>query len=366
MDVSKLLNVLEDINNSDETKSDLIATLIQNIASNLTTEITTTVEKIRNEFNNSSINDYNSSNLEILSKIGANKFIGKLGLIEFEKVLTANTYNTQKTVENLQKYLTERKDFAELVSKTEENLTTLKFKSYYHVNDKFEVGLLMPTEYTNKKIKTITKELNHWDKVFKTLKELSGENPEDTELNFVSNGSLQFFIDNPAQSATCLAIAIERIVKVYKNILEIRTTREKLKELGINTAEQKSIEKQEKEIFTKEMDKISSEIIKEFASKSIENERLNELKIAMNGHVRYIAKCIDGGMTIEITPPIMTGLNTEKETEENKEEIKQIKTNYDKTLKQVEIVQKSMETLKSIGSIGMDIIGFLGEGDKSE
>jgi hypothetical protein len=64
MDVSKLLNVLEDINNSDETTSDLIETLIQNITSNLTTEITTTVEKIRNEFNYSSINDYNSSNLE--------------------------------------------------------------------------------------------------------------------------------------------------------------------------------------------------------------------------------------------------------------------------------------------------------------
>ena len=47
------------------------------------------------------------------------------------------------------------------------------------------------------------------------------------------------------------------------------------------------------------------------------------------------------------------------------QEIKQIKTNYDKTLKQVEIVQKSMETLKTIGSIGMNIIGFLGEGDKT-
>ena len=142
-------------------------------------------------------------------------------------------------------------------------------------------------------------------------------------------------------------------------------TREKLKDLGLPAAEQKTIEKQEKEHLSKELEKVSAELIKEFAIKKIESGRLNELKVAVKGHVIYMAKCIDNGITIEVNPPEITepDILSEDETDENKAEVKKAKIDYDKKLKQIEIVQKSMDTVKTIGKFGIDITKFLTNGD---
>jgi hypothetical protein len=64
-----------------------------------------------------------------------------------------------------------------------------------------------------------------------------GELTEDTEIELVSTGTLEFFINNSPVIGTALALTIEKIIKVYKNIVEIRQARQKLKELGIPLAE---------------------------------------------------------------------------------------------------------------------------------
>ena len=369
MDASKLKNVLADLTgDSDKTITDTLNTLTNNISANQTTEISANFEKLKSYFTESVVNEYSPSNFEIFKSIDAVDYFGNTGLNKIESILNENSFNVQKTVTDLQAYAKKRTDFLALVKNTNSNLEKLNIDNHFHNDDVFEIGLLIPSELTKKKIKNLTKELNHWDKVFKTLKELTGESPDDTEINFVSNGSLQFFIENSAQIGACLAVAVERVVKLYKNIIEIRAAKEKLKELGVSTGEQKTIEKQEKELFNKEIEKISLELVKEFAAKNIDQGRVNEIKVALKGHITYIAKCIDGGMTIEVNPP---EIEKPKElddtaTAEEKAENKKLKATYDKTLKQIEIVQKSMETIKTIGKTGVDIVKYLTDGEATD
>ncbi|NHM04311.1 hypothetical protein [Flavobacterium celericrescens] len=364
MDASKLLHVLNDLSETDESYiQELIQNLKSYIRNNNSDEITNTIQEIKNEIKLSTIEKYNKSDFEILEKIGGRNYYGKWGEYTLDDILTINSYNVNKTIEDLQEYADDRKDFTDRIERVLDDLNELGIKIHKPSGNNFEIGLLMPDSYTHKKIPFITKDLNRWDKIFKTFKELNGETPDDSELNFVSNGSLQFFIDNSPEVAVCLAVAIERIVNIYKKITEIRVTRLKLKELGINTTEQKSIEKQEKEILNNEIDKISLDIIKDFATKNIEKGRINELKIAVKGHVTYIAKCVDGGMTIEINSP---EVNEPKTDGKAASEANKLKTDYDKILKQVELTQKSMDVLKTIGKTGIDIVKYLGNGNAED
>lgn len=361
MDTSKLLHVLKDLNTSDETNiQELLANLTRYIRSNDSANITSTISELEAELDIEVINKYNQSDIEILEKIGGKYYFGSWGKYRLNNLLTDHSYDLTKTIDGLGEYATERKEFSDRITQVYDDLVELNIKVHKPAGNIFEVGLLMPTKYTHQKIPFITKELNRWDKIFKTFKELTGETPEDTEINFVSNGSLQFFIDNSPEVAVCLAVTIERVVNVYKKIIDIRVTRLKLKDLGVSISEQKSIEKQEKEILNKEIDKIALDIIKEFALKSIDTGRTNELKIAVKGHVTYIAKCIDGGMTIEINPP---AIDLPKNLSD-KEDGKKIKADYDKILKQIEVAQKSMDVLTSIGKTGIDIVKYLTDGEK--
>jgi hypothetical protein len=367
MDVSKLKNVIADlVNENEEADIQQMNNLVSLISSNQSVEIISSIKKINNSFDLSIVNTYSPSNIKILTEIGGLDYFGENAKQIINKILNGNSYNLQKVISDLQNYLNKRTEFLATLKLTDENLKKLNIENHYHDDYTFEIGILMPSEFTHKKINKITKELNHWDKVFKTLKELVGEPVEDTEINFVSNGSLQFFIDNSKEISSCLALTIVGIVKLYKDIVEIRLAKEKLKKLGVSSGEQKTIEKQEKDYFTKQIDKISLDIIKDFANKNIEPGRLNEIKIAMKGHVTYIARCIDNGLTIEIIPPELSEPTIPKEDESNKSQVKEIKDNYDDALKKIEIVQKSMETMKTIGQTGMDIMKFLTHKDDEE
>lgn len=372
MDTEKLLNVITDLDNEEESSSinSLLKTFVSHINASQSAEIISTENSLKELFEQSRVNDYVSSNIEIMQTIGAKDYFGMAAYEKIKFILNNNTYNIPKTAEDLRNYINEREGFVTVLQETKKNLEFLNFASYYPEGDNYQIGLLLPDEYTHNKIATITKDLNKWDKVIKTLKELVGEPTDDTEINFVSNGTLEFFINNSPAVGMALAFAVERIVKVYKNIVEIRQARDKLKTLGLPATEQKTLEKQEKEHFSKELEKVSIDLVKEFAAKKIESGRFNELKIAIKGHVVYMAKCIDNRITIEINPPELQEPKAPSEdgTIEEKKEAKKAKVDYDKKLKEIDIVQKSMDTIKTIGKFGIDIGKLLanGEDPKSE
>ncbi len=362
MEASKLRNIIIDLDyDSNKLTTEMLSTLVSNINSNQTAEITTNLEKIKSSFKKSIVNGYTPSNFQILESIGALDYFGQTGLNKIEAILNENSYDIQKTVSDLNAYVENRNKFVSLIKSTDLNLDSLNIDAHFYGDNTFEIGLLMPEELTGNKIVNITKELNRWDKIFKTLKELIGNSPDDTEIDFINNGSHQFFIENGPQIATFLAITLERIVKLYKNIIDIRAAKDKLKELGVSKSEQKNVDKQEKEFFNKEIDKISLDLVKEFAVKEIETGRINELKISMKGHVLYIAKSIDKGLTIEINPPEITApaLSKDTDSEDKKAETKELRSNYERTLKQIEIVQKSMDVVKTIGKTGVDLVKLI-------
>jgi len=237
-----------------------------------------------------------------------------------------------------------------------------KIEAYYPYENA-HLGILIPEEYSKNTIPNVTKELNRWDKVIKTFKELIGEEIEDTKIDYVSNGSLDFFIENSIEIAQIISTTLLSIVSIYKKVSQIRIKREELKELGISSAEQKVIEKQEKEIITKEIDKISADIIREFASKKIQTERLNELKISVKNQVLYMAKCVDNGITIEINPPDFNEKEPDAPTETDTNDVKKEKNqkikDYSEKLKKIEIIESSMDAVKNIGKLGLNISKYL-------
>lgn len=369
MDSSKLQNILIDLTTGNEDKiTEILNLLTSNISSNQSNEISENMRNLKSYFSNSISNRYNVSNLKIVENIGAREYFGLSGFQNLEEILNKNSYDVQKTITDLQNFIHKRTEYVNLLKTTSDNLDKLGISPHYYNDDTFEVGLIMSEEFTNNKIVNITKELNHWDKVFKTLKELTSGSAEDTEINLVNNGSLEFFINNGPQIAACLAVILERVIKLYGNIIEIRVAKEKLKELGISTGEQKAIEKQEKDVLNKGIDSITADIIKEFATKEIDSGRINELKIAVKGHISYVAKCIDNGMLIEINPPEIHAPKeaNENDTDEKRKEIERLKAGYNKTLSQIEIVQKSMDAAKSIGKTGVEILKYLTDGEDSK
>lgn len=369
MESSKLHNVIYDAVEEESTTnlSNKINTLVTQIQQNQAPQIEKSVSDIESSLKESVFNTYSVSNFKVLEEIGGKDFFGDNALVGVRNILEENSYNTAKIVSELQAYVKSRNEFLATIKQIKTGFEKLEIPLHFTDED-YELGLLLPSNTNYDSIKGLTKELAKWDKAIKSYRELVGLGSDDTRITLVNNGSLEFFTENPEQVALCISFTLERLFKLYKNILEIRSAWNKLKDTGLPKSQEKSIKKHEKDVYNKEVDSIVAEVVKKFADKKIEEGRLNELKVSIKGHTNYFAKCIDDGLVIEITPPHLEEpeIIKEKETEENKKEKSKAKSDFEAKLKQVKTVQDGLKAGKEIYGLGKEIFKMLSSGNTDD
>lgn len=369
MESSKLHKLIYDII-KEETEIKLnekINDLIVQIQQNQAQQIELTIREIKESLLFSFINSYSVSNLKVLQEINGTDFIGENAFHRIKTILELNSYNTSKIISELHEYVKSRSEFIETLTQIKVGFEKLEIPLHFTYED-YELGLLLPSNTEFNSIKGLNKELAKWDKSIKAYRELVGLGAEDTKITLVNNGSLEFYTENPEQVALCISFTLERLFKLYKNILEIRLAWKKLKDTGLPKTQEKAIKTHEKEVYEKEVDLIVSDLIKKFADKKIEEGRLNELKISIKGHTNYFAKCIDDGLVIEITPPEVhePEIINEAETEENKKEKAKAKSDFEAKIETVKTIRDGLKAGKEIFSLGKEVFKMLTLGEDEE
>lgn len=364
MEVRKLLNILIDIEN-DESFNNLEKSLNELktfIHQNNELKIEEVFKTITSDTNNSTLNSYSLTDKKILKEIGGYKYFGIQLQTEIELILKENTFKPAVLSKKLNTFNEQRSLFISTTENIRKNLEILKIEPHY-LDKNFELGLILPSKEKYKTIKTISRELNKWDKAIKSYSELTGQDIQDTKITLLNNGSLEFFTEseNLQTVALCISVTLERLAKLYKNILDIKTSTLKLKEAGIPKGQIEQINNHQKDIYHSELDKISSDIIKDFAVKSIDPNRLNELKISIKGHTEYIAKCVDNGLIIEINPPEVSSPPEveESDTDAIKKEKLDNKSKFDKLSDNINLIKKGTEATKDIFNIGKDVYNLI-------
>jgi hypothetical protein len=127
---------------------------------------------------------------------------------------------------------------------------------------------------------------------------LVGADPNGAKIRSVSASDWTFFIDVAPQAAAAIALTVERIVALYKSLLEIRVLK-KQAETGEVGAEiialiQKTVDKKTEE----GLRAIAKELVKQ--QSGLAKERKNELENHFSTIVRWLAKHIESGSIVEV------------------------------------------------------------------
>lgn len=74
-------------------------------------------------------------------------------------------------------------------------------------------------------LRTFALELHRLDRTFGVFSELATGTREGFQVRSISSTDLTVFVDAAPEIAACTAIAVERVVALYKKLLEIRKLR---------------------------------------------------------------------------------------------------------------------------------------------
>ncbi len=161
-----------------------------------------------------------------------------------------------------------------------------------------EIGALVPRTDIDM-LGELGRELEQLDKIFGIFAELTVGTRPGFQIRSISSSDFNLFWDMMPMAAASAVFAIERIVTIYKNMLEIRKLHGELKKQGVPAKNIKGVLDHSNATMKDGIQQLTKELIEKYYKKNDEGRR-NELTTELQKSLTGIAKRIDKGYNLEV------------------------------------------------------------------
>ena len=278
--------------------------------------VSNTLKTLFSNLKSASSNNFPPTWKQIIQEVGARDLLGVNLLEKIEEIFSRNQITPSIALTELQKIQKTLQSFHNAINNLIASFKVLNIGADELMDGECELGILIPRKYVDNQLKHFGEELEELNKILGVFAEIATGSRPGFEIRQISSTDLTVFLDIVPQIGACLALAIERIVALYKNLLEIRKLHNELKQ-RVPEENLEGIEKYANSFMADAIEKIVPEIIEKFY-KSQDDQRKNELSNELLVSLKRIANRIDRSFNFEIRvkPP-------EKESEEESDEATQ-------------------------------------------
>ncbi|PKA10624.1 hypothetical protein CH372_18455 [Leptospira meyeri] len=306
----------------------------QNIA-NIRTNLKSILEK-------SETNKYSPYSKEILDEIGFKNLRGIDLSNRIESSFLNNSITPSIAHQEISGIQANFNKLFNALTSTNKNFEILGIKSNELENNQSEIGIIIPRLAVKEKIDYFIKELQEIKLIIGDFNELAiGSRPE-IELKTIASSEYQILLNILPVTATCLIISIEKLIKIYKDILDIRKARRELKEKGVPDENLSGIEQYANSKMENGITESIQELITKFGT-NLEDGRKRELEISLKYSMNKISNRIDQGYNFDIKMKIEESKKN-KETSQSEED--KLNEEYNKIITEK---NQNLEFLKLTG-----------------
>ncbi len=263
----------------------------------------------------SPVDEYSPAWRDAMSELGIADDFGLTLERRIKDIIEKNQITPQSALDELQKIHTD-------ISGTKENLDGLiDGLEYFDVGedelskDECEVGIIVPRSFVNNNLKKFGSELVVLEKTLLVFSELATGNREPLRVRQISSSELSIFLEYIPQIGACIAIAVERIVALYKQLLEIKKLKKDLIVQEVPEEQLAGIDTHAESIVSPKLDELANELMEKYGD-HLNPERKNEVAIEVRHSLNKLANRIDRGFNIELRAPSLESGSEEEEGEE--------------------------------------------------
>lgn len=242
---------------------------------------------------------------QILSEIGGGDLFGKSLKERIESILAENQITPAVALQELEQVSEKLGNFVTALEDATSAFHLFKIGDEKLAPGESEVGILIPRDAIKNQLLGFSAELKELGFILNTFSEVVTGKPDDLAIRTISSSDLLVYLQAAAPYAACAAVAVERVVSLYKQLLEVRKLRQDLRKQGVPDDSTTGIEEYANELMTKGIEKASVEIINEFYHGKDKGRR-EELTTAVKISLTKIANRIDHGFNLEVRvePPV--------------------------------------------------------------
>ncbi len=236
---------------------------------------------------------------QILREIGGEPLFGQALKESIEGIFARNQITLAVALNELQQLQTRLESFETALSNATSAFTHFSIGDETMSPGECEIGILIPRHAVDNRLIEFADELGEIAFILNTFSEVATGKKDDLTIKSVSSSDLLVFLNAVAPYAACLALAVERTVALYKQLLEIRKLRSDLQKQGVPDPDTTGIENYANQLMETGIKKLTAEIVDRFYKKKDEG-RKNELKNAVTISLNRLATRIDQGFNLEV------------------------------------------------------------------
>ena len=305
--------------------SQALQQLAQNQHPNHQQAVGTSLKEVIAAAEKSEIDNLSPAWLEMIEEIGYRDFLGA-NVVEtvnetFKQVSVTPTL-VKEDIDKLTTKINELKSAADAVIPA---FNKLSIGSETLDPGECELGFMIPRTAIDYRLDTFAEECKDFDFIFGTFSEIVMGERDHYRISTISSSDLSVFLDSAPAVAALVATAVERILAVYKQMLEIRKLRAELLSQDVPKDAFDKIDENVNTRMMKAIEDVSDEIIEDHKSKH-KDGRDHELKNGLRIALQKLANRIDRGFHIEVRigelPEPEEGEDYDEELSEHSEIIK--------------------------------------------
>ncbi|AHX16303.1 hypothetical protein CH75_10385 [Dyella jiangningensis] len=257
----------------------------------------------------SEIDHFSATWQQVLEEIGGKWLTGSNLDYQIEEIFSRNQMTPAVASKELNSLVDDVAAFIEALEKITSAFEHLNIGSEELDPGECEIGVLIPRGFVHNKLANFGKELTELNKILGVFSELVTGNRPGFKIRTISSSDLSVFLESAPPVCAAVAVALERIVELYKKLLEIKKIKADLKAVGIKQEVLQGVENHADGVMDSGIDELAKELEERFSAQ-LEQGRANEISIELRQSLKKIAGRIDRGFNIDIrmsAPSIKAG-----------------------------------------------------------
>lgn len=236
--------------------------------------------------------------LETLDELGFDGLLGTSLGDQVRAIFERNQITPSVAAEELDEFVTELAAHKTALDQLIEGMSHFEVGHEDLNPGEAELSILIPRLAVGERLRSLGLEFVDLEKLVGPFAELATGRRPEVRVRSIASSDYGVFLDIAPQAAAFMAVAVERVVALYKQLLEIRRLRQEMSDQGVTEDGLSGIDAHANELMSAGIEELADELAD--STSVVDQHRSNELKIELRLSLNSIANKIDQGYSIDV------------------------------------------------------------------
>ena len=163
-----------------------------------------------------------------------------------------------------------------------------------------EASVILPRTSVDNSLGSLGVEFRELERVFADMTELATGSRPPTTVRSIASSDFSVYVELAPKAAAFLAVAVERVIALYRNLLEIRRIRSEAAVQGITDEQLEGFDEHIGQRMDDGLDETVEVLFTEMPIDVADDSRKNELRISLRRTLSDVATRIDRGYRFDV------------------------------------------------------------------